>query len=168
MKKTLLALAVAAALPAAAQAASFQDIAVLDFTASSSSASFLFSWADLISNNVKQGWTTESDGKYSMTLSSGLTKQILFNSNNLADAVTGDVPMVTSGSFAKSFSDLVAGTTYKLSFIGKWNGPGGANWSTLSAPSVSISPVPEAETYAMFLAGLGVIGAVARRRSIKR
>lgn len=30
--------------------------------------------------------------------------------------------------------------------------------------SVSVSPVPEPETYAMLLAGLGVMGAIARRR----
>lgn len=168
MKKTLLALAVAAALPMAAQAASFQDIATLDFTAAVSSATFQFSWADLISDNLKQGWTTESDGKYSLTLTNSLTNQILFNKNNLGDAVTGDIATVTAGSFLKSFDNLVAGTGYTLSFVGKWTGPSGANWSTLSAPSVNISPVPEPETYAMFLAGLGVIGAVARRRSVKR
>jgi len=31
-------------------------------------------------------------------------------------------------------------------------------------PTVSISPVPEPESYAMFLAGLGVIGSIALRR----
>lgn len=168
MKKTLLALAVAAALPVAAQASSFQDIATLDFTAASSSASFLFSWADLISDNAKKGFTLESDGKYSLTLTNSLTNQILFNKNSLGDAVTGDVATVTSGSFLKSFSDLTAGTTYTLSFVGKWSGPNGANWSTIGTPSVSIAAVPEPETYAMFLAGLGLIGAVARRRGVKR
>jgi hypothetical protein len=29
---------------------------------------------------------------------------------------------------------------------------------------ITITPVPEPETYAMFLAGLGLMGAVARRR----
>lgn len=168
MKKTLLAFAVAAALPFAAQATSFQDIATLDFTAASSSATFQFSWVDLISDNAKNGWTTESDGKYSLTLTNSLTNQILFNKNSLGDALTGDIPTVTSGSFLKSFSDLAVGTTYTLSFIGKWNGPNGVNWSTHTSPSVSISAVPEPESYAMFLAGLGLIGAVARRRGLKR
>ncbi len=167
MKKTLLALAVAAALPVAAQASSFQDIATLDFTATSSSASFLLSWADLISDNAKNGWTMESDGKYSLTLTNSLTNQVLFDKSKLGDALTGDVATVTSGSFLKSFSDLTAGTTYTLSFIGKWNGPNGANWTTFASPSVSIAAVPEPETYAMFLAGLGLIGAVARRRGMK-
>jgi hypothetical protein len=34
-----------------------------------------------------------------------------------------------------------------------------------SLPFASVSPVPEPETYAMFLAGLGIIGVVARRRT---
>lgn len=33
---------------------------------------------------------------------------------------------------------------------------------------ISLAPVPEPETYAMLLAGLGVLGAVARRRRISR
>jgi hypothetical protein len=32
-------------------------------------------------------------------------------------------------------------------------------------PALAVTPVPEPETYAMFLAGLGLMGAVARRRS---
>lgn len=34
--------------------------------------------------------------------------------------------------------------------------------------SVSITPVPEPETYAMLLAGLGIMGAVARRRKLRQ
>ncbi|MBK9347843.1 MAG: PEP-CTERM sorting domain-containing protein [Burkholderiales bacterium] len=33
---------------------------------------------------------------------------------------------------------------------------------------VLLAPVPEPETYAMLLAGLGVMGAVARRRKAKQ
>lgn len=165
MKKILLAIAVAGALPGLAQATPFQDTALLNFTATSSSASYLFSWEDLVSLNAKKGWSTEVDGKYSLTLTNSTTNEVLFNKNSILDGVTGDFAGVTSGAFQKTFSGLVSGSAYTLSFIGKWSGPNGANWVTSSAPSVSISPVPEPETYAMFLLGLGVIGAVARRRS---
>lgn len=164
MKKTLLALAFAAALPGVAQAASFQDIATLNFTATSSSASFLLSWEDLISANAKKGWSTEVDGKYSLTLTDSITNQIIFNKNNLGDAVTGDIAGVTSGSFVKTFSSLSSGAAYTLSFIGTWSGPNGVNSATSGTPSVSMAPVPEPETYAMFLAGLGIIGMIAKRR----
>ena len=45
---------------------------------------------------------------------------------------------------------------------------GGKKFTPEMAFSVSISAVPEPETYAMLLAGLGVMGAVARRRKAKQ
>ena len=39
--------------------------------------------------------------------------------------------------------------------------------ATLYSTGTSVTPVPEAETYAMMLAGLGLMGAVARRRKQK-
>ncbi len=38
------------------------------------------------------------------------------------------------------------------------------HWDNLGGISVSITPVPEPETYAMMLAGLGLLGFMARRR----
>ena len=51
------------------------------------------------------------------------------------------------------------------------NGSGSKSKATLNALSFSVDvvqAVPEPESYAMFLAGLGIIGAVARRRSMER
>jgi hypothetical protein len=48
--------------------------------------------------------------------------------------------------------DVVAGTNYALGFD-----------TTVSAYT-EVTAVPEPETYAMMLAGLGLVGAVARRR----
>ncbi|MDP3537383.1 MAG: FxDxF family PEP-CTERM protein [Azonexus sp.] len=165
LKKLAFALACASAvLPAVSHAVSFQDQATMSFTASSPTASFLFSWVDLIT--VKKEWTTESDGKYSLTLTDS-NNQVLFNKNSLGDAVTGDTSGVLFGSFAKTFSSLSAGSVYTLNFIGKWNSPGNASWVPSTIPSVSISAVPEPESYAMFLAGLGLIGGIALRRAKK-
>jgi hypothetical protein len=54
---------------------------------------------------------------------------------------------------------------------GKWEDlkvPGSSrNWER-SAGNVSIAAVPEPETYAMLLAGLGLMGAVVRRRNQKQ
>lgn len=53
---------------------------------------------------------------------------------------------------------------------GGWNGgSGGVPSGHTGKPSGGVtSPVPEPETYAMLMAGLGVMGAVARRRKAKR
>lgn len=45
---------------------------------------------------------------------------------------------------------------------------GNAGGSYASDLTVSVSPVPEAETYAMMLAGLGLMGVVARRKKAKQ
>ena len=53
---------------------------------------------------------------------------------------------------------------YKLSF--QFDNFGGSANKRLYSGVVSVSPlpVPEPESYAMFLAGLGILGAIARRR----
>ncbi len=58
-----------------------------------------------------------------------------------------------------SFEGLAAGS-YALSFLG-FSNAGGAYGGVVSAVS---TPVPEPETYAMLLAGLGMIGFMVRRR----
>ncbi len=54
-----------------------------------------------------------------------------------------------------SFSGLTAGT-YALTFLGSGTGGYGGYYT--------VSAVPEPETYAMFLAGLGALGLMASRR----
>jgi hypothetical protein len=67
-----------------------------------------------------------------------------------------------------SFNSLSAGN-YFATISGKANGPLlnlGQYKLSLNVSSMT-PPVPEAETYAMLLAGLGVIGAISRRRQQK-
>lgn len=164
MKKTLFALAFAAGVPLSAQATSVNIEETLKFTATSSTATFLLSWEDLIATNAKKGWTTEVDGKYSVTLFDTVNKVAVFKDKSFD---LDDDAGATSGTFAQTFNSLVAGVKYRLTFSGSWNGPNGTNWSS-STPSVSMAmaPVPEPENYAMFLAGMGIIGAIVRRKNI--
>jgi len=86
--------------------------------------------------------------------------------------VTVQAVSVTGGSFSQSitpvagaksvtFSGLSAGA-YTLSFNNTVSGFGGLVGKATAVANVS--PVPEAETYALALAGLGVVGLVAARR----
>ena len=63
----------------------------------------------------------------------------------------------------------VSAGTYYVAVTGynepmDFSGNGDKNWSYTLNISAAAAPVPEPESYAMLLAGLGIIGAVARRR----
>lgn len=60
-------------------------------------------------------------------------------------------------SYSQSFSGLQLGQTYWAELKGS---------ATQAAYSVTLAPVPEADSWAMFLAGLGLMGYVARRRKV--
>jgi opacity protein-like surface antigen len=77
--------------------------------------------------------------------------------------LTGNVLSTTGPSGWQQFTgtvDLGAFGTHRLTFAaaGASDGAGG------SLDNVSVTAVPEPETYALMLAGLGLMGAVARRR----
>ena len=65
----------------------------------------------------------------------------------------------TSGSTSHSVL-LTSGGDYYLQATGTATGSGGGNYLV----SLNVAPVPEPETYALMMAGLGLMGFVARRR----
>jgi hypothetical protein len=73
-----------------------------------------------------------------------------------------------SGASLQSANDLIAQANSYLATAQTYNGPALYTLTKLTNGAyqdlVVAQPVPEAQTYAMFLAGLGVIGFVARRR----
>lgn len=89
-----------------------------------------------------------------------------FNGNS------GEGPAAASMMALQSFAEGAGGnTTATLSWLGAGvaadvYGQGSSARASINQMSFTVvaAPVPEPETYAMFLAGLGVIGAVARRR----
>lgn len=164
MKKTILAIAVAsAAISGSAQAVPYFDAAVKTFTAGASNMSFNFIWEDLLYKNTKTGADFERDGKYSITLTNDKNKSIF----SIVNSSLNDVAGLTSGYQTLTFNSLSVGKSYSLTFSGKWTGPDLPSGKLVATgtPTVSIAAVPEPETYAMFLAGLGIIGAIAKRRS---
>ena len=63
-----------------------------------------------------------------------------------------------------SFGPSAAGN-YFLDVFGRTDGATGGLYSGSISVSPVLAPVPEPESYAMLLAGLGVMGAIAVRRN---
>lgn len=87
--------------------------------------------------------------------------------------------LVSFGTASQTFNlaSNAAWNTYSLSFIASantnynltFNNAGGDNVGiVLDNVNVLVSAVPEPETYAMLLAGLGLMGTIARRRKAKQ
>lgn len=112
-----------------------------------------------------------SGGGASNTISLDNNRSFSFSAFNLYSAyneVTNTLSgLISTGTFSTvapleiaslNFSSLAAPATYYLNVIGS------ATTTASYAGNINISPVPEPETYAMMLAGLGLIGFSARRR----
>jgi hypothetical protein len=68
---------------------------------------------------------------------------------------------ITGGSVSDFTFTTIASHSYELR-VGGTKDKAGASY----AGNISVSPVPEPETYAMLLAGLGLVGFSARRRKV--
>ncbi len=101
---------------------------------------------------------------------SGLTSQFstLSFSFNSGPTVWATHPFGDPGAWRASLftSGLNIGTPYQLKVSGHTNGaiPGGHGTVTVQALGAVVA-VPEPESYAMLLAGLGLLGLIARRRA---
>ena len=127
----------------------------------SSFSMFFFSSAGVSTAVDCYSFTTTSDFKingyfnYSLNLDSGGIELNGVNLNN-SFSYNGN-----TGALSKTF----AAGTYELQMY--LNGTGHAGNPDIWGGKAFITAVPEPETYAMMLAGLGPIGFMARRRQIK-
>ena len=119
-------------------------------------------------------FTPTADNKATLVVS-GLVPQFSSLSFELLSGPTV-IGSVNAGSLIAGFNDfknnsysLSAGTGYTLKITGKTRShpPGGYGLVSITAIKGTVSPVPEPESYAMFLAGLGLMGAIVRRRLLK-
>ena len=163
MNKTLAALAVSAALlPSMASAQDDTATDSLTFTADSTTENFLLSWWDPVVSSGNA--STQYDGIYSLSLKD-LGTGLMQTASAIGGGVSGDTWQHMSGSFNWGFMNLTAGNKYELTATGFFDGACSACGTFVQSANVNIAAVPEPETYAMLLAGLGLVGTMVRRRS---
>jgi len=115
------------------------------------------SLSQLLSTVANQTYQLSFDLSYN----GGAYKDINFafgTSTNTAAATSSSSPF-----FHYSGIYTAAGATTLLAFYST----GGSNNSGVVLDNVSVTVVPEPESYAMLLAGLGLMGAIARRRTAR-
>lgn len=103
------------------------------------------------------------------------TDTFTFRLENLL-TLTPSANIIIPGGFnslsVSPISGVFDGSFYNYSFsasgeaTSQW-GVYTVNFSGVNAPVIPLTPVPEPETFAMLLAGLGLIGAAVRRRKTK-
>ena len=156
------------------------------YSSPSAPAEYTFSLGALSDVSIGYSWSDMSLTKNSATTyydASSLNWTLTRLSNN-AVAETGsftDANTIAADNGTISLLGLSA-DSYRLAFAGTWadvtkNGNGNANFTNVNGTvnldgtsfksTLVAAPVPEPETYAMMLAGLGLMGTIARRRKQK-
>jgi hypothetical protein len=121
---------------------------------------------------ISQNFTISSAADYSFSFDliqrtnhriGGLqTVSVKLDGNSVWSGTPGTTSWTT---FSGALQNIGAGA-HTLSFVGT-NLNGGADTSAfLDNVKMTVTPVPEPESYAMFLAGLGLMGAIARRKKL--
>ena len=123
-----------------------------------------FTFNDLRFNN-KQA----TNSAFSMEISSGQALNFYFTDTSSTQTVANGANVTGWGlnnnnSWQNTFGLKKESNTSYLLMYNDYVSGGDRDFDDMVV-RVSLAPVPEPQTYAMFLAGLGIMGAIARRRS---
>lgn len=121
------------------------------------------------------GWLASTDNNSSFTIDNASIEftgfsgtggaSSLYNLGSVSSGVAHIGPYLSDFlSFGQSVSFTGYKVTYDVLSIAQDPHDYGSLWFIAEGDNRSISPIPEPETYAMLLAGLGLLGFMARRR----
>jgi hypothetical protein len=144
----------------------------------------LLSWADWADHGggmfQAEKIMTWTGGSFSdnLTFSTGAASNVSvvvkawggYTLTSFSGNLNGGTPSSTTGVSNPQISlaaTSTAATSYTLSLTGLGGASAEGTYNVFVYASPVVASVPEPETYAMLLTGLGIIGAVARRRSKK-
>lgn len=163
--KRIFTLVAVAGLCASANATTFLDGASTSKNAfidvdTAGSFSFTLFVTPTITNKLKLSFAATkgafSDISYSFYKGSTLVEGIFLNKPNFND-----------NAVAFGTGQLLANDAYQLKISGTYSGIGVGQYK-VAVTNGAVSAVPEPESYAMLLSGLGLMGAIARRRTLKK
>ncbi|MCL2162141.1 MAG: FxDxF family PEP-CTERM protein [Betaproteobacteria bacterium] len=109
--------------------------------------------------NLDSFWLAGAWGSQTLTIT-GYADGVLIDTATIGVSITAQEYFFSGFQGIDTFT-IATGNDFVLDPLVSGSG---RNWAM---GSVTITAVPEPETYAMLLAGLGIVGAVARRRRIK-
>lgn len=126
-----------------------------------------FSSLDGSYSNVKYSFFSNSALSSSIGQAAGYT--IKTGPSGASSTFTVGTNLIPFNDAAKPAFDLLGGTPYFVKLSGTLNDPDGSGQLLVSsngtvANGTAVAAVPEPGTYAMLLAGLGMMGAIVRRR----
>jgi hypothetical protein len=160
LKKAAAALLLIGSFGLAQASAPVHDLGNLTTTVAYSNTNLSPSFDDIFKFTVGTGNTALLGGLVGTTDDNAITFNLQTGSNGTTWSPA--VPLVLTAdsntgafSFSQTVSGLTTGATYWFRLSGTTSG---------GDYTITLAPVPEPETYAMLLAGLGLMGVIARRR----
>lgn len=128
------------------------------------------SFTDLTIGTIKINGLSDLTGNFFAATSlntNGLPYSLSLQSVTFTNGVVGSLIDLDPSTVGFSFHNVAAGD-YLVKASGFLSGPAVVPGLAVVGINYAVTPVPEPESYAMILAGLGLMGGIARRRANKR